>query len=316
MSEHLDRTLAAMAGAGVDVLLLGRTPNVRYVSGANQLSLTGTRPFAPGCIVVSATRAVHLLSTTDDGVPADIPHDHLYSMSWNPMNIVGNVAAVPGVVGATRIGVDAMTPMMDGLLRGALGNFEMVDAETLLRDVRRVKTAADLEGVRAAMAIARDAFGAVLDVLRPGAAEIELKVAFEARMAAHGVTTPSVEGTFNSVFPGSGALAKGELVPIRAGVIADGWEGSVVATYVCAEPPVERQASLDAVLDLCRPGVPVCDLSNAADGVTVDGVGIGHEELGDDDVLEAGMVLAIERTAADVLSGETLIVTPEGFELL
>ena len=82
------------------------------------------------------------------------------------------------------------------------------------------------------MAIARDAFGAVLDVLRPGAAEIELKVAFEARMAAHGVTTPSVEGTFNSVFPGPGALAKGELVPVRAGVIADGWEGSVVATYV------------------------------------------------------------------------------------
>ena len=70
------------------------------------------------------------------------------------------------------------------------------------------------------------------------------------------------------------------------------------------------------MLELCRPGIPVCDLSNAADGVSVDGVGIGHEELGDDDVLEAGMVLTIERTAADVLSGETLIVTPDGFELL
>ncbi len=316
MSEHLDRTLAAMAGAGVDVVLLGRTPNVRYVSGANQLSLTGTRPFAPGCIVVGASRALHLLSTTDDGVPTDIPHHHLYSMSWNPMNIVGNVAAVTGVTGAARIGVDAMTPMMDGLLRGVLGNFEMVDAEAMLRDVRRVKSPADLEGLRAALAIARDALGAVVDVLRPGVAEVALKIAFETRMAAHGVTTPAVEGTFNSVFPGPGALAKGELVPIRAGVIADGWEGGVAATYVCADPPVERQASLDAVLELCRPGTAVCDLRNAADGVTVDGVGIGHEELSDDDVLEPGMVLAIERTAADALSGTTLVVTADGAEAL
>ena len=63
---------------------------------------------------------MHLLSTTDDGVPADIPPDRLYSMSWNPMNIVGNVAAVPGVAGAARIGVDGMTPMMDdAAARGA-----------------------------------------------------------------------------------------------------------------------------------------------------------------------------------------------------
>ena len=41
MSDHLDRTLTAMADDNIDVLLLGRTPNVRYVSGANQLALTG-----------------------------------------------------------------------------------------------------------------------------------------------------------------------------------------------------------------------------------------------------------------------------------
>jgi Xaa-Pro aminopeptidase len=315
MSEHLDRTLAAMSRDNVDVLLLGRSPNVRYVSGANQLALAGTRPFAPGCVVVRESGAVHLLSTTDDGVPADIPNDRLYSMSWNPMNIIGNVAAVPGVAGAARIGVDGMTPMMDALLRGTLGDFDMVDAEALLRGVRRVKSPADVEGLRAAMAIARDALAAAVAVLRPGVTEIELKAAFEAAMAAHGVTTPSVEGTFNSVFPGPGALADGEFVPMRAGVVADGWEGTVATTYVCTTPPVERRVALDEALEQCRPGRTVGDVRNA-DGVTVDGVGIGHEELGDDDPLEVGTALAIERTAADVLTGRTVVITAGGYETL
>ena len=316
MSEHLTRTLAAMTGADVDVLLLGRSPNVRYVSGANQLALAGTRPFAPACVVVRGTGAVHLMTTTDEGVPRDIPHDHFYSTSWNPMTIVGRVAAIPGVTTARRIGVDGMTPLMDRLLRGALGELELVDGEALLRNVRRVKSDADLDGLRGALTIARHALDAVREVLRPGVSEIELKAGFERCMAGHGATSPSVEGRFNSVFPGDGALAKGELVPVRAGVIADGWEGTVATTFVCADPPIERESRLDDVLEQCRPGRSVGNVRDAADGVTVDGVGMGHEALADGDVLEPGMTLAIERVAGDVLSGATVVVTPSGHDAL
>jgi Xaa-Pro aminopeptidase len=316
MSEHVARTVDAMSAAGVDVLLLGRAPNVRYVSGANQLALTGTRPFAPGCVLVRGSRAVHLMSTTDDGVPSAIPRDHLFPMSWNPAAIVEQVAAIPGVATARRIGVDGMTPLMDGLLRGALADAELVDGEALLRKVRRVKSAADLDGLQAALTIAREALAAMRAVLRPGATEVDLKAAYEAGMAARGVTTASVEGRFNSVFPGDGALAKGELVPVRAGVVADGWEGTVVTTFVCADPPTERMARLDDVLQQCRPGSRVSDLRDAADGVVVDGVGLGHEELAGDDVLEPGMTLAVERTAGDVLSGVTVVVTSGGYEAL
>ena len=67
MKPHLERTLDAMADAGVDVLLLGREANARYVSGADRLSVAGSRAFAPGCVVVRDTAAVHLLTVTDDG---------------------------------------------------------------------------------------------------------------------------------------------------------------------------------------------------------------------------------------------------------
>ncbi len=45
-------------------------------------------------------------------------------------------------------------------------------------------------------------------------------------------------------------------------------------------------------------------------------MGMGHEELSDRDVLEPGMVLAVEGTVDGVLSSEMLLITPDGAETL
>ena len=132
-TEHRARVLDAMRAADIDVLLLGREANARYVSGADRLWLAGTRPFAPGCVVVGATGAVHLLSITDDGMPSDLPHDHLYPISWNPVAMLGGIGAIDGVGGARRIGVDGMTPLFEQLIAAVIGPAELVDAEALLR---------------------------------------------------------------------------------------------------------------------------------------------------------------------------------------
>src|SRR6266540_1281509 len=124
MRDHLERTVAAMADADVDVLVLGREANARFVSGARRLWLAGTRPFAPGCAVVRETGAVHLLSVTDDGIPADIPAERLYPLSWNPVNLLGPVVGAPGVAGARRVGVDGLTPMFEQLITGVLPDAE------------------------------------------------------------------------------------------------------------------------------------------------------------------------------------------------
>jgi len=44
-----ERALAQMEAHDLDVLVLGRQPNVRYFSGAPQLWVAGTRPFGPIC---------------------------------------------------------------------------------------------------------------------------------------------------------------------------------------------------------------------------------------------------------------------------
>src|SRR5688572_131979 len=83
-----ERALAQMEAHDLDVLVLGRVANMRYVSGVPLLWNAGTRPFGPGCVVVRETEEIYLLSTWDEGVPEEIPHDHLFGITWNPMNYV------------------------------------------------------------------------------------------------------------------------------------------------------------------------------------------------------------------------------------
>jgi Xaa-Pro aminopeptidase len=321
-SAHLERALDAMADAGVDVLLLGRESNSRYVSGADRLSVAGSRAFAPGCVVVRDTGAVHLLTISDDGIPDDIPPDHFYGLSWNPMNILTGITTIPGVSGARRVGVDGMTPMFEQLLQGMLPEAELVDGEALLREVRQAKVDEDIDGIRGAVKIAEQALQAVIDAIAPGITERALKGIFEERMATLGARTPSFEGTFCVADPGvpprslvsDRAIQNGDVVQLRAGVLHDGWEGALARTRVCGGPDPEPPPAHNATIALAVDGATVGDLR--ATGATVEGIGIGHEEMSDPERLEPGIVLWIERWSDPVLCGDTVLVGEDSPEVL
>jgi Xaa-Pro dipeptidase len=315
--EHRDRVIAAMQDADVDVLLLGREANARYVSGADRLWLAGTRPFAPGCVMVASTGAAHVLSITDDGLPDDIAPQQLYPISWNPMAMLGRISTIEGVAGAHRVGVDGLTPLFEQLISAVLGEVELVDGESLMRRVRRSKSPRDVARVVAAVAAAEAALGAVDAALAPGVSEIELEGAYEEAMTAAGLTTPAFEGTFCVHDPGSPPrvfstdrrVAGGDLVHVRAGVMREGWEGIVARTLRCGAPQL-RSPRLGDVVALCRSGTRVGDVRST--GAAVEGTGMGHEELGEADLLEAGMVLAIEVQGDDILDGAIVHVTDSG----
>ena len=319
LNDHLTRALDAMAAADIDVVLLGREANARWVSGANRLWLAGTRPFAPGCVVVRETGAVHLLSITDDGVPPSIGHECLYPITWNPMKLLSAVAVIPGVHSARRVGVDGLGPLFEQLLAGVFPNAEIVDAEAVLRTLRQVKHPADVDAIRAAVEIAEAAFGVATDAIAPGVREVELKGAFEEAMAARGVTTPAFEGTFCVVDPGgparalvtNRALADGDAIHVRAGVLRDGWEGSLARTWSCGASldVTTARAALDTMIASCRSGTTVGELRAHTLGASVDGIGMGHEELGSAETLVPGFVLSIEVLVDDVLLGDMVLVT-------
>ena len=111
-----ERAFAAMEEHDLDVLVLGRPANIRYVAGVPLLWNAGTRAFGPSCVLVRDTADIYLLSTWDEGVPEEIPHDHLYGITWNPMNLVTVLQRIGDANAPRRVGTDAMSPLFAQLL--------------------------------------------------------------------------------------------------------------------------------------------------------------------------------------------------------
>jgi hypothetical protein len=273
----LARVLEGMRRHDVDVLLLGREPNARFVSGAARLYLAGERAFAPSCVVVRATGAVHLLSTGENGIPADVPRERLYQITWNPATLMGAIAAMPGVAPARRVGVDGLTPLFEQLVDAYLGTPELVDGERILRDARRVKTDDEIDAIKAAVAVAQTVMAAAIDAARAGSStDTIVAVAMEA-MARTGVTTAAFEPV---VTQAEGVTA------IDISVLCEGWEGGLARTEPLTPPPPEH----DAAIERCIAGTMVEAIAPRG---RVHGVGLGYEVLEPGTPLEPNMALSV-----------------------
>ena len=284
--ERQDRVFDAMAREGLDVLVLGREQNARYASGVRRLWKAGTRPFSPRTVIVRSTGETHLMSTWQDGMPREIPREHLYGMSWDPMSYVEALGRIEGVSTAARLGVDAMTPQWADLLRVAAPNAELVAAESTLRGLRLRKTADEVACIRTAVAITEAALSSVADALRPGIRERELVGIFDARMTEFGVTIPAAEGPF-CVLDGDArsggprrvvtdrTIEHGELVSLCGGALYGGYEGSLGRTWPCRSAGDHRVPASQRELhqrwlevwgrlaEVCTPGATGADLRAA-----------------------------------------------------
>lgn len=275
------RVLDEMAAHGIDALLLGREANARYVAGAQRLWTAGTRAFGPGCVLVAATGAVHLVSTWDEGIPEDIPHSHLFGITWNPGNLLAWLRGIDGMADARRIGTDSLTPRFAQVLPRIFPSAELVDAEPALQAARRIKTPEEVDAIRASIAVAETALAAAVAELRPGVSERHLAGVFMEAMAHQGVTTPSTQRVaWVTSAPGphgrdGDRQARAEdLVAFDAGVVAGGYVGEVGRTHP-ARPAAVDAATRDLfrrsddlwhrLLDACQPGVPCSRLLEAYD---------------------------------------------------
>jgi Xaa-Pro dipeptidase len=354
-SGRRQRALDQMAAHDLDVLVLGRQANVRYVTGAPQLWVAGTRPFGPSCVVVRETGAVHLLSTWDEGIPEDIPHENLYGISWNPTNTMSALRRIPGAATARRVGTDALSPVFAQLLPTAFPNAQLVDGELAMRGARRIKTAEEIAALRKSVSVAESALAAAVSELRPGVSEQALAGVLLEALAAGGVSTPSnqdVAWVTSREHPwrrasGQGRIQDGDLVAFSAGVLAGGYVGEVGRTW----PADRRHAPAGAaalygrweglwgrLIAACRPGAGAGELLAAYQAAgepeppmpVARGLGMGFDPpvvskhlptTAADEHLEPGMVLAVtgyvwEEGVGAVFGREAVLITADGPEVL
>jgi Xaa-Pro dipeptidase len=297
---ELDACLAAMEHHGIDALVLGREAAARAVSGASRLSLSGTRPFAPGCVVVRDPRSVHVLANSDAGFDG-FPRDHLYPITWNPEKLLAALGAIPGLTSAATVGVDGMAPGIHTMFRQLLPNARLVDAGPVFGELWAAHSPEKVEAVRRAAAVACNGLAAMAAFLRDGVRPRILRGVCAERFASLGVTTSAfeavaapIDGGASTWLPPERLIGAGESVALRSGALRDGWEASLARTYVVGEPSQEQAPpdGWDDLLNMCRPGAYVGRLRDLE--AVVYGVGRGVEPYEDDTQLQTGMVFAIE----------------------
>ncbi|MDF3339633.1 M24 family metallopeptidase [Mycolicibacterium septicum] len=348
-----ERAIAQMEAHDLDALVLGRQANVRYISGAPQLWVVGTRPFGPICTFVRATGEIHLNSTWDEGIPEEIPHENLYGFAWNPMTLVGVLRSIKGSDSAWRIGTDALTPTFAKLLPMAFPNAELVDGEQAMRAARRVKTPEEIVALRRALIVAEEGLAKGVAELSPGTTEKRLAGAILEAEAAGGVSTPATQDAAwitSKGHPwrraeGDGRVREGDLVALSAGVLAEGYVAEVART-VCVGEPTDAVRSLyrrrddlwDRLVDACRAGKPASALLEAYEQAgeplpampVAHGLGLGFDPpvvspnlraTAEADLLEEGMVLAVtgyvwEQGIGAVFTRDAVVIGAGGPEIL
>lgn len=351
-----ERVLAEMEAAGIDVLVLGREANARYVSGTPRLWLTGTRPVGTSCVLLRETGEVHLLTSWDEGVPDDIPRENLFGFTFNPANLVKALRALPGAATVTTLATDAMSPTAAGVLARSFPAATVVDGEPLLRNARRIKSAAEVAEIRAAVGVAERSIAAAAAALAPGVSERHLTAVFMETMAGEGICMPSVQDAVWITSPAHpwrrvarDATAKaGDLVAFEGGVMLDLYSGELGRTYVAGGDAALTDASRalfarrddlwGALLAACRPGAPLSGLLDAYSACGVDappmpvahGLGLGFDaplvtaglpRSAAGEQLEPGMVLAVtayvwQEGVGAAYGQEPLVITADGAELL
>jgi Xaa-Pro dipeptidase len=343
-ADRRRRLFAAMADAGLDVLVLGRPAEAAFATGARQLWTAGARPFGPLCIAVAATGRTHLLSVSDDDVPPELSHEDLFGLTWNPAILAPTLATIPGLADARRVGTTSSSPGFPHLMVAAAPHAEVVDGGPAMWAARTPKSAAEVDRIIAATRVAESGLAAMAAALRPGASERDLLAAYLERIAAVGAPIPPTESVVCAVpavaaastrAAGAGdgpvalrriarfePIASGQLVVLDPGAFHRGYEGGVGRTWVAGAATDDQRSladrcrrALDTVVAACRPGASGADLADAW-ATTGEppppvplayGVGLGMEPPV---VTAAGLGAASVLTAATVLAVTSWVAEP------
>jgi hypothetical protein len=311
--SRLDECLDAMTRQNVDVAIFGREANARLVAGTARLWLAGTRAFSPSCVVVRATGGAHVLANTDDVVPAGFPVQRLFGITWNPEVLGARISAIPGLPDARTAAVDGMNPSMFTLLSRAMPSAQLIDAQPLLLDLWRRPDPERIRGVTAARSVAHAGLAAMVAACAPTITPTDLRGVCAEALARTGSTTPAFEGVAarlgaSTWLPDPRPLEDGELVVLRAGVVANGWEAAVARTYRVATPLVEQAmpARWSAFAARCTPGTRVGALRG--EGAVVYGLGRGVEAWDDDFTLVEGCACALEVATDECVWQDVVLV--------
>jgi len=272
--ERIARTLEAMRAEGVDALLLWKDENVRYLSDLRAIMIQyrstttyGVLLFADGHLTLFASggevaRAREVMPWIQDLVAIPILDERGLVETVLNTEIIPRLAD-KGVLHG-RIGVDGMTYPQMRAYQSALAGAELVDGETLMQRVRRIKTVDEVAILHEAVAVADAVTQAAIDAVRPGARECEIageamKVLFSLGGEFAHLASPFVASGERMSPPTRFATDKlvrhGDLVFIDIGACWNGYFGDVGRAVICGKPSAMQKRIYQTVYEALQAGI-------------------------------------------------------------
>jgi Xaa-Pro aminopeptidase len=316
--SRADRVAAQLPEHGVDALLVVAPANVRYLTGfggSNALAIIGPelRRF------ITDFRYVERAAGEVQGFDVERGERELSA-----------TLARGWPAGPLRLGFedDHMSVRRHARVRDALpGHVELLPAGGIVEAVRAVKEPEEVEAIRAAAALADEAYRRLAEAGLTGRSEREVATWIELELRRLGADAVAFAPIVASAERGAQPHAEPQDVPIPAGTLVtldvgarlDGYCSDCTRTWATGEPHEELREAYDvclraqrAALDAVRPGMT----GKAADAVARDlieeaglgeffghslGHGVGldvHEDprlaAGNDATLQAGNVVTVE----------------------
>ncbi len=337
--EHRARVARAqtlMAGDGLAALLLTTEPEIRYFSGF--LTRFWESPTRPWFLIVPASGdPVAVIPAIGAPLMARGWLDDI--RTWrSPAPEDEGVSLLADTlrerVGASgRIGVPMgpethlRMPLADwARLRDAAAGLEFCGDGGIMTGLRMRKSAAEIDKIAAACAVADRAFARVPEIVRPGVALDTVFREFQVLCLREGadwvpyLAGACAPGGYSDVISPAGPepVETGDILMLDTGVMRDGYFCDFDRNFAIGAPAqAVRDAharlieAVDAAAAIARPGITASDLFHAMDRIVTGGAGgsdagrLGHglgmqlteaPSLTADDrtVIEAGMVLTLE----------------------
>ena len=274
--ERIGRAQDAMRAAGVDLLCIGPSSDLFYLTGIN----------------AHLSERLNLLLVPADGIPkfviprleapnvadkADLVDIHAWEETESPSDLAATLAG-----GASSIAVgDQLHAIFLLRLQDAIPGARWSPAGPLLRDLRMRKDDAEIATQREVARRTDEAWAAFLEGGPiQGLTEKQAMTRLEALMTERGLTSDfgiCASGP-NSAMPhhhtGDRVIERGDAVIFDWGGVLDGYLSDMTRTVVIGAPTDEYRAVYDVVLkankaafEAVRPGVACEDIDRAARAV-------------------------------------------------
>jgi len=250
------------------------------------------------------------------------------------------------------IGVDegADAVFLPEVLKDRFPGLKIKPAYGILKDIRAVKTDAEISRIRAAARITEEALTGAIDAIAEGVREQELAAVFKKSIVGRGgipslvVIGAGPHGAFPNAEPSGREIGRGEAVRFDVGCILEAYHSDMARTAVIGSPGPKLQKYHDAlmagqgkILEALKPGAKMADLfelgvsetknkgiphykrHHCGHGSGIEGYDLPLITPSNQSLLEPGMVLCVETPYYEPGFGglqieDIAVITSDGYE--